>query len=129
MLPKPFYTKLGLITVGTMLLLLAVHFFVAPLQEAQGLSWLSIGFFFSLTVLMYELGRRLAVNPNKNAFTSMVMVFVFVKMLLSIFIIVVYAKVAAPSSKLFVVPFFVVYLIYTIFETYFLMVLGRSKPK
>lgn len=126
--PKTFYTQLGIITLGTVLLLLSLHFLVPPLYVVQGLSWLSLVFFFSLSILMFELGRRLAVNPNKNAFTSMVMIFVFVKMLLSVLIIAVYAKVAAPDSKLFVVPFFVVYLIYTIFETYFLMLLGRSKP-
>ncbi|MCB0644436.1 MAG: hypothetical protein KDC44_22485 [Phaeodactylibacter sp.] len=124
--PTQFYKQFILITIGTIALLILLHTF-AGFKEFQVLSWLSLGFFFLVSWTMYTLGSRLAVSSNKNAFTSMVMVFVFAKMLLSVLIIAVYAKTFEPQSKLFVLPFFLVYLIYTIFETYFLMIVGRTK--
>ena len=126
MTPSKFYKQLGLITAGTVAILILLHSYTV-FGETQVFSWLSLGFFFSLSLLMYLMGRKSAVSSDKNAFTTLIMVFIFSKMLLSVLIVVVYVKTAEPQSKLFVVPFFLVYLIYTIFETNTLMIVGRTK--
>jgi hypothetical protein len=42
--------------------------------------------------------------------------------------IVIYKKVANPESLWFLIPFFLIYLVFTIFEVYFMNILGRVKP-
>lgn len=53
----------------------------------------------------------------------------FGKIFFSLFLVIIYNHIAQPSSKVFIIPFFIVYLIFTIFETYLMMQLGQnSKP-
>lgn len=124
---RTFLWQLTLITAATALLLSAMHR-LPEFYENRLLSWLSLAFFLVLSFLMFALGRRTAAAANKSAFIGTVMAFVFGKMLLSILLIALYSQEFRPESRYFVVPFFLVYLVYTIFETYFLMKLGRQKP-
>ena len=74
---------------------------------------------------MYQAGYRAAMSDNKNDFTNAVLGFTVGKMFLAILVILGYSLLAQPPDKLFIIPFFAIYLIYTIFETYFMMKLGR----
>lgn len=75
---------------------------------------------------MFLVGRSSAQSENKNNFTSTVLGFTMGKMMLAIMIIFAYMQLAEPSDKFFVIPFFTVYFIFTAFETYFMMKLGRT---
>ncbi len=106
-------------------------FFVnrAPaLQAYTDLAWISLAFFIMISILMYYAGYRAALSDNKYQFTNVIMGFTFGKMMLSALIILAYNKLMEPDSKFFILPFFGLYVIYTIFETYFLMKLGRMSP-
>ena len=81
--------------------------------------------FVSLSVLMYLAGYRAAMSENKNDFTNAILGFTVAKMFLAILVLIGYTQLARPQDKLFIIPFFGIYLIYTIFETYFMMKLGR----
>lgn len=106
-------------------LVLALH--LVPLfREHELLSWIGFGFFFLISVLMYLVGSNSARSNNKNQFTTVVMGFTFLKLMLSVLIVLAYDKIALPSGKLFILPFFGEYLIFTIFETYFMMRLGKT---
>lgn len=75
---------------------------------------------------MYYAGRNAARSSNKNDFTNIIMGFTMGKMVLSFVLIFAYLKLVEPADKIFVLPFFSIYLIYTVFETYFMMKLGRT---
>ena len=124
MTPRQFYLQLIFVSAGTAVLL----FFVNQLPSFHAyafLSWLSVLFFILLSLLMYYAGRRAARSSNKHQFTNTIMAFTMGKMMICILLILGYLKLAEPATKLFVLPFFGVYLIYTIFETYFMTRLGR----
>ncbi|MBK7408993.1 MAG: hypothetical protein IPL49_09690 [Saprospirales bacterium] len=124
---KVFFQQLGLITFLTAAVLFILNQY--PLfGDHQLLYWMLLGFYFLTAILLYVVGKKLAVSENKNAFTLFVMGSVFAKMLLSMVVLVLYLKFAEPASKYFILPFFVVYLAFTIFETYFLMKIGRVQP-
>jgi MFS family permease len=123
---RSFFLKLILLTVLTAGALAAIHSFVPLLREHQLLSWLSMGFFFLLSLLMFLTGNATARSENKNMFTSAVLGFVFGKMALALLIVIIYTKEVEPDSKYFILPFFLVYLVYTVFETWFLIRLGRQ---
>jgi len=119
-----FFVLLLVITAATA----AGLFFVGRLpqmEEARGLSWFALAFFVGLSIGMYYAGLRAARSENKHLFTNLVMVFTFGKMMFAVLLILSYLKLFQPATKLFLLPFFGIYLIYTIFETYFMLRLGR----
>ena len=82
-----------------------------------------------LTLAMFFVGSMTAKSTNKNLFTTIVLGFTFGKIFLSLFVVLGYYQIAQPTSKIFLLPFFIVYLIFTIFETYLMMQIGKNtKP-
>ena len=121
---RSFFIQLGALSLVTAILI----FFLNRLPRLQAyslLSWISLGAFIALCILMYLAGYRAALSDNKNDFTNAVLGFTVGKMFLAILVIFGYSQLANPPDKLFIIPFFAIYLIYTIFETYFMMKLGR----
>lgn len=120
-----FYSLVG-ITVLTALFV----FFMTSLPTFQadtGVLWISFAAFALLSLLMYFLGHKAVSSKNKNNFISVILVSTVVKMFMAILIIFVYIRVYLPESRLFVLPFLGIYLIYTVYETYFMMKLAKMK--
>lgn len=118
--------QLGLLSLAAVLLVFFLNR-LPRLQPYSLLSWASLGAFIALSAAMFSAGRRAARSDNKNDFTNAVLGFTMGKMFLAILLLFGYSRLAQPPDKLFIIPFFSVYLIYTIFETYFMMKLGRMK--
>ena len=122
---RQFTVQLLLVTlfVGVVLWLLSS----LPIFEIhQQLSWLSLILFFIISIVMYFTGRWGVNNDNKNTFISLMYAYMGGKMFLSVVLIMMYYFYVEPNTKLFILPFFVVYLIFTIFESYFLMKLNDN---
>ncbi len=56
------------------------------------------------------------------------MVLIFIKMLVCFSLVVVYVKIAEPATNHFVLPFFTIYIIFTVFEVAVLDRQARIKP-
>lgn len=123
---QQFFLQLTIITGLCALGLWGLMEGVPDLRPYQALGWISLGGFTLLSGFMFWAGRNAALSENKNNFTSAVLGFTMGKMFLAIIIVYAYMQLAQPADKLFVIPFFGVYLVYTIFETYFMMKLGRT---
>lgn len=119
-----FYTQLVGLTLLLIVLLIGLHTLpeVAPYQN---LSWICIVFFVTLSIFVYSLGRQTAQSKNKHTFTNVVLAVIIFKMTICIAIIVSYNALAKPSTKYFILPFFLIYFCYTAFETYVMMKLGK----
>lgn len=114
----------------SLIVAIALFFFhrLPQFQPFSTISWISLLFFISLSLMMYFVGYATAISQDKNAFSRMLLFFTASKMLLSVLILVAYYELAKPVSGLFVVPFLVIYVAYTIFETWFMMKLAKLKP-
>lgn len=121
---RSFSIQLGILTLITAILLFFLNR-LPQLQSYSALAWVSLAAFTALSILMYLAGYRAALSENKNDFTNAILGFTVGKMFLAILVIFGYSQLANPPDKLFIIPFFAIYLIYTIFETYFMMKLGR----
>jgi len=75
------------------------------------------------------MGYRSARSTNRHKFTNTIVGFIFYKMMLSVAFVFIYVKVMKPSDSLFLIPFFIIYLCFTIFETYFMIKLGKMRPQ
>ncbi len=124
---RSFLIQLALVTAASA----AGLWLMLGMPQLAGFEWFGWGclaFFALLTVAMFYAGHGAARSSNKNDFTSVAMGFSGGKMFLSAIIILIYVELAVPTSKFFILPFFALYLIYTVFEVYFMMKLGRMKP-
>jgi len=118
---------LGLSLALFVLVILTGYF--APLAPYQDIFFISILFFVVFSIITYGLAHTAAHSSNKFAFTHVTFLFLFGKLFFSVLILIVYKKIAQPETDLFVLPFFLVYLCYTAFETGFMMKLGRISGK
>ncbi|MEZ4961673.1 MAG: hypothetical protein R2830_17725 [Saprospiraceae bacterium] len=125
---RRFFLQLIMLT-GSALVVLILFQFSPVFKADRLLSFFSLAFFAGITVVMYLMAVKAAVSKDKNAFTRLIMVFTFVKLFLSITIIIAYTKVVQPTGKYFILPFFLVYLVFTIFETMFMTKLGKIKAR
>jgi hypothetical protein len=123
---KTFYKLLVSVSLLTVAILFLLSQFFPVLKSYSDLGWLSFILFFTITIMMFFFGKQAIDSPSKMMFSNVSMAFLLMKMLLSIMILVLYKKLAHPASNTFIVPFFIVYLIFTIFETYVMLKLTRK---
>ena len=121
---QQFFIQLTIITALTAAALFGL-FQVESLTPYQLLGWISLGGFVLFTIFMYYVARSSALSSNKNTFTNAILGFTMGKMMIALMIIFAYLFLAKPPNNLFIIPFFLVYVFFTGFETYFMMKLGR----
>jgi len=124
--PATFFSSLTIISAITAIGLFGLNQITA-IAPYSNFSWLCLGSFIGLSLLMYAAGYFTVHNDNKHIFTSIILGSTLGKMMLSIILVALYYKFAMPTSKVFVIPFFIVYLIFTSFETWFMMKLGKQQ--
>ena len=87
----------------------------------------SIAFYVLFSTLLFILGKRAALDANKLKFHQIILLGVAGKMTLSFVVVFIYYQLQRPQSNYFIFPFFIVYLFFTIFETYFMIQLAQVK--
>ncbi len=120
---RSFALQLAALSLIVWVLLVIVHQ-IPSLGEEQNFSWMTWGVFIVLSMLMFVLGKKTAHDENKGLFLSMSIFLGATKMLVAVVLVVGYSYWSKPSGQGFVIPFFLIYLCFTIFETYFMMKLS-----
>ncbi|MBK6948072.1 MAG: hypothetical protein IPH16_08470 [Haliscomenobacter sp.] len=90
------------------------------------LAWIALFFFIGFSLALYFAAKRIAKSSKKEHFINLVLGMTMLKMLFSFVLIAIYSYWTHPASNLFALPFFGVYLIFTIFETAFMIRVGKS---
>lgn len=125
---KQFYLGLGL-TAGTTLMLLAVLYQIQPSLQTWTFAVVFTFIFILFTVAMYFTGRKAASDKNPYKFSRSFLGFTFMKIMLSFLVIVGYTLTGQGESKVFLISFLPIYLIFTAYETYVFMKLSKSTPQ
>ena len=102
---------------------------IPVLSPFIGFYLISIGFFFLLSLAMFFTSAKAAVSKDKNSFTRLIMVFTMVKLFLTVIIVVLYQRLAKPENVIFILPFFIIYIAFTVFETIFMTKLGKVEAR
>jgi hypothetical protein len=121
---KAFYLQLALVSLIAAATAFGINTF-PQFADVQPIAWISLGIFVLLSVVMYYAGRKAAFSDNKHDFTNVSLGVTIGKIFIAILFILGYNQLMQPDSRFFIIPFFLMYLIYTIFETYIMMKLGR----
>ena len=121
-----FYKYLLLVTAGCSAVLISLHFLLAPMQQHWALSVACILVFFLLSIGLFFAGRSTVNSTSKVAFNGLVSGSVFGKMVLAIAMLFIYQSAAKPDNQWFVGIFLFVYVVFTIFEVWFMTKLART---
>ena len=121
-----FFTRLLLVILGCGLGLFGLHQ-VPVFQKHWPVSVGAVALFTAISLGLFFWGEASAVSKNKFAFNGLVTGSVLGKICLSLIGLMIYFKTQNPPDRLFVVPFLAVYVIFTIFETWFLLRLAKTK--
>lgn len=122
---KTFLSYLSFVSVMTAGLIFSMQFIDLFLPYAS-LSWFSFGFFNLFTLLLFYGATMSSKSENLHAFSNFFLMATMLKLFLCITIIMIYFYVLKPASHLFILPFFIVYISYTVFEVYFMSVIGKK---
>lgn len=128
MSPKQFYLGLSL-TAGTTLLLLALLYQVRPDLQVWTFALAFTLIFTIFTVAMYFTGMKASRDKNPYKFSRSFLGFTFMKIMLSFLVIVGYTLGGGGESKVFLISFLPIYLIFTAYETYVFMKLSKNTPQ
>ena len=124
MLTSRFLLLLGGVTLLALAGLFLSHWLL-PIGYALPFSIVTLLLFLLLCTVIFFLGRRSAGATNRMLFSNVFLAATIAKMFLCGMLVVGYVILGEPESKLFIIPFFWLYLVYTGFEVYFLMKLSR----
>lgn len=123
---RQFYIQLALTTGFTGMIL-----YLVTRLAGFGSGWfplIGLVFFFLFSILIFHLGLNSAGHQDKNRFTGVVMGMIFLKLVLTLGLVIVYDKMVAPLGIQHVLSFLIAYLFYTFFEVYFMSKLARRRP-
>lgn len=118
MKPVAFYGILAIIIVS---LSVFTHYIsTSEVFNGGSLAYTGIGVFSVLCILFYELTRFLSAKSAEKAYLNVVFLNFLIKFVVVILIPVVYYLENEPSNSNFILPYIIVYIIFTVFETTFL---------
>jgi len=112
------------ILLGILLVFIGKSAQLAPYVDLGWITWVVL---LLITILLFVFGSKASVSENKHAFLQLVLASMGGKMLLAFFMAVVYYQLTLPEDKLFILPLFIIYFGFTIFETYMMVKLGKQK--
>jgi hypothetical protein len=122
---KTFFISLAILTLSLVLVSLILNG-KGEIGKFTDFSLMCIGAFVSLSIGIYYLGVQAINSANKYSFNNLVVINMILKMIVSVLIILIYKQINEVESRGFIIPFLVIYLSYTIFETYFLTKLAKQ---
>ena len=114
---------------GLSLVYVLISFFITALEPFLGFTALTIFMFLVIAGLFYFLSVHFIDHSNKQLFGNIILASTFLKIMLSIAMMGGYYYLYQPQSKLFILPFFVIYFIFTTFETIFLVKINLNGKK
>ena len=122
-----FLTLLSFTSAGVIVVNLILQYAFLSLKNNANIAWWSLALFIVISWLMYVLGKRAANSPDKYFFNNVIIGSMLFKMIFSVAVLLIYKKTFHPEGKTFLIPFFIAYFTFTIFETYFMTQLTERK--
>ncbi len=124
---RTFFTRLGLISAGVSALLGLLYLLLPAAQEHGWFALASVLLFVTICTGLFFAGASSARSSNKYAFNNLISLSVFGKMAVALGFLFVYREIAHPQNQWFVFIFLFCYVVYTVYEVWFMMLLAKNK--
>lgn len=125
MTTKLFFRQLGVLSIGVAIGISSIHH-LAQYHLGQTLSWASFIFFIFFSMSVFALSKRSVSSLNPQLFTQVFLGSTIIKLIFSLGLVLIFKEDDAIESKLYILPFMGIYLIYTVFEIYFLSKIAKE---
>lgn len=112
--------------VGSLQALLLQHVYF---QGNSRLVWWATLFFTAFSIVLFYTSRKAAIHENPYYFMYVSYSAILIKLACSITIVWWYTRAYQPQRNYYVLQFILVYIIFTVYETYFMSRLGRARPQ
>ena len=124
---KSKFFQLLFLTIGILVGIMYVMSLNEKINEYIDIAYYAIPSFTMLSIVIYFLTEYLEKQSDKAMLLNLVIINVMFKFLIAISVVVIYHKLKSPTDGIFVLPFIIIYVIFTIFETYFMSLQAKSK--
>ncbi len=116
------------LTINSLTLLLGVYILAQweLFNEVIPISSISIFFFILLSIGTFYLGRSASRSNNPYLMTQLSMMLILFKLVCCVVIVLVYDRAYMPANNAYLIPLFLIYLTYTVFEV---IMLTRANKK
>lgn len=120
-----------LILFGVTLLCVAISLYLMSLSDKVG-DYIDVGYYavpaFSLlSVVIFALTNILEKRAENQGLLNLVVINVMLKFLITGLVIGIYFQLKKPDDGIFILPFILIYVVFTIFEAYFMSEQARTK--
>ena len=105
-----------------------VSYLVPAMASFQIFTWISLAFFSLITALTLYIGLK-GLEKNSYGFVASVNGIVLVKLMLSVVLVLVYVLIERPKDPKFIIPFFIFYILFTIFEVREILMAQKVKSR
>ena len=124
---KSRFFQLLFFTLGILFLILYLMSLNEKIYEYIDIAYYAIPSFTLLSLVIYFLTEHLEKQENKGMLLNLVIINVMFKFLIAIGVVMIYHKLRDPEDGIFILPFIIIYVAFTIFETYFMSVQAKSR--
>lgn len=120
------FFKLVVFTVAVALLAAFGILWIPAMLPFQVFTWIALVFFFLVTAISLYIGLK-GLEKSSYGFVASVNGIVLLKLMLSVILIIFYMLFAKPEDPVFIVPFFLFYIFFTVFEVRELLMAQNNK--
>ena len=125
MVLKAFLIKLCSVVAIAAAVILSVY--STPIWYYIDFSWIMLFYYVLLSIVFYLAGQRTLKIENPNAFSYFFLLGTGFKLISSLGLLWVYIQENSPNNTTFVLPFLAIYVLFMVFEIYFLSKLSNTK--
>ncbi|MBK9731856.1 MAG: hypothetical protein IPO83_11320 [Chitinophagaceae bacterium] len=125
---RTIFSRLIILTAGLALIVALLSFLIPAIASFQLFTWISLVFFSLITALTLYIGLR-GLEKTSYGFVASVNGIVLVKLLLSAVLVLMYVVITRPHNPAFIIPFFVFYILFTVFEVRELLLAQKVKAR
>ena len=123
---RSFFSRIAVITLLASVPLILLTSFVQPAHQHALFAAATVVLFVLVCAGLFFAGTGAVRSGSKYAFTNLVSVSVFGKMVLALAWLFIYQKTFHPNNEWFVGIFLYLYVVYTAFEVWFMTKLAKS---
>ncbi len=128
MIYKTVFSRLIIYSAAIAVLVVIAGLLFPAIASFQDFTWLSLVFFSLLTALTLYIGLR-GLEKSSYGFVASVNGIVLLKLMLSVILVLLYVIFVKPKEPLFILPFFLFYILFTVFELRELLLAQKAKSK
>jgi hypothetical protein len=123
------FYKWLIISTASLLIVISLLSLIKGFEQILPISLASLAFFVALNIIVFYLGVAAIKSPNHNLMTQLTMILVFFKLMSCLIIVIAYDQLYHPANDTYIIPFFLIYITYTVLEVTMLTKLNKQVPK